>query len=172
MLVRVSSLARAEELANDWATRVISLVDAGTELPKFNVPHLVLHMADTEVATDLWAPQQGDIDQAFTFAGKCGSVLVHCEGGISRSPAFGIGLLVSAGLSPSDALIQLHTVRPNIHPNNLILSLCDTHLHMGGALLKEVQQVMSTLPQDLQLWCNDCQTYFKDGNNCPGNHWQ
>lgn len=172
MLVRVSSLALAKELANGWADKVVSLVDASTELPKFDVPHLILRMADTEVATDLWAPQQSDIDRAFTFAGKCGSVLVHCEGGISRSPAMGIGLLVSAGMSPTDALIQIHATRPNIHPNKLILSLCDTHLHMSGALVQEVQQVMSTLPKDLQLWCHECQTYFIDGQGCPGDHWQ
>lgn len=173
MLVRVSSLALAKELANGWADKVVSLVDASTELPKFDVPHLILRMADTEVATDLWAPQQSDIDRAFTFVGKDDRVLVHCEGGISRSVAMGLGFWVSDGVPVQDALIRVHADRPNMAPNKLILRLIDNHLKMDGKFISDVNAAVAHLPKDLWLWCDDCKIHFKDqdGHTCPDGKW-
>lgn len=173
MLVRISSIIRAWELAQDWSDKVVSLVDPDQELPTFQVPHLIVHMHDTEVITDPWSPKADDIVRVFDFVGKCDKVLVHCFGGISRSVAIGLGLLVSDGMSVQDALIQAHDDSPNMAPNKLILQLIDDHLKMDGKFITAVNTGVAHLPKDLWLWCSDCKINFKDadGHICSSDNW-
>lgn len=174
MQIRVTNLQDAIAQANGWATRVISIVDPKTHLPDFtHVDHLVIRCNDVEVFTDPWAPKLDDVRQALDFVRDTDKVLVHCEGGISRSTAYAIGLLVRSGMKTSDAVIHIHDQRPNMWPNKLILSLFDYHLRLGNTLVGQVQDVMNSLPKDMMLWCNECQTHFLDGqgHNCVGGHW-
>lgn len=161
MKVVVSSLMMALELSQE-CDKVISLVDPDEVLPDFHLPHLVVHMHDTEVAADSWSPKLDDIIRVFDFVDKDDRVLVHCYAGISRSTAMGLGLLVSAGVSVQDALTHVHADRPNMSPNKLILRLIDDHLQMCGKFISDMNVGISTLTQDLWLWCNDCKIHFKD----------
>ena len=120
MQVRVASLATAWELAESWADKVVSLVDPNTDLPNFPMPHLVVHMHDTEVITDPWSPKRDDIAQVFNFCQPEDKVVVHCEGGISRSTAMSIGLLVRDDVSIADSVSQVHSQSPRMAPNLLI----------------------------------------------------
>jgi predicted protein tyrosine phosphatase len=175
MLVRVSSLALAEEQAKDWATFVVSLVDPELEeLPNFQANFTMsIVMRDVEVISDAWSPKFEDIVGVFQLVQPQDHVLVHCHGGISRSTALGIGLLISDGVSITNAVHQVHQMRPNLAPNKLILQHIDRHLNLGGTLNKQVQDVLDTLPKDLWLWCHDCQLHFKDadGHDCPTGGW-
>src|SRR5271154_856074 len=103
----VSSLQRAVVCASDIAaTTVVSLVDPGTPLPVFGdhvVNHIIRRMNDTEVATDPFSPMMDDVVAVFDFVKHDDNVLVHCEGGISRSTAIAIGLLIRRGTSIVDA---------------------------------------------------------------------
>lgn len=171
MRVRVASLPRALSQSQDWADRVVSLVDPNTELPNFHTFNLVVPMHDTEVVSDPWSPKLEDVRQVFDFSLKYLNILVHCQGGISRSTAMAIGLLIRDGVSVVDAVTQIHDQSPNMAPNYLILAHVDTLLNLGGTLVPAVKQVMATFPQDMQLWCDQCQIHFTDGDNCPGKHW-
>jgi predicted protein tyrosine phosphatase len=175
MQVRVSPLAGAEELAQGWANMVVSMIGPDVSpIPTFDAHpepvHMILIMEDTEVITDQWSPKYEDIAMLFSIADGKENVLVHCEGGISRSTAVGLGLLVSDGMSVEDAVKEIHRQSPNMAPNKLILHHIDRYLHLGGHLTKQVQEVMNTLPKDLTLWCAECQVHFVDGEHqCP--HW-
>lgn len=171
MQVRVSSLAQALSQAQGWADRVVSLVMPDEGLPDFRTWHLKVWMDDTTIPSDFWAPKLDDIKRVFDFCQKYDNVMIHCVGGISRSTAMGIGLLVRDGMPVSDATLLVADQRPNLAPNKLILQHIDTHLRLGGTLITQVQSVLDTLPKDLMLWCDKCKIHFVDGNNCPGGHW-
>jgi predicted protein tyrosine phosphatase len=172
--VRVSSLARAEELSKDWADRVVSLVAPDTELPKFSTFHLSIPMHDTEVITDMWSPKIQDIQKVLDFCPPHSNIVVHCFAGVSRSSAVGISLLVRDGFSIVEAVDQVHVYSPNMAPNKLILRHMDTLLHRQGTLVAGVLTAVSMLPKDLILWCAECNIHFKDedGHDCPSGSWQ
>jgi hypothetical protein len=150
------------------------LVDPKTDVPDFAVSsQLIISCLDVESAMDPWALPSVDVERIFTFVEKDARVLVFCNGGISRSTAVGIGLLVSRGITPATATDMVHEMRPNLAPNKLILRYIDAHLRMDGALMQQVQDTLSTYSQDLHLWCADCRVYVPDieGANCPGKHF-
>lgn len=171
MKVRVASLATAEELAKDWADRVVSLVGPNVELPNFRTWHHIIRCNDVESVTDMWAPRLDDVRLGFDFCQPADNVLVHCEGGISRSTAFSIGLLVRDGLSIPDAVEDVHQQSLRMGPNSLILQHCDVILQLDGLLVSQVNTIVSAYPKDMTLWCAECKVHFLDGQNCPGKHW-
>jgi predicted protein tyrosine phosphatase len=174
--IRVASLPQAQSKSKDWADAVVSLIDPDLETLSIfgETDHLVVHMHDTQVITDPWSPKIEDVQQVFDFCQSHQNILVHCHGGISRSTAMSIGLLVRDGVSVVDAVNLVHFWSPNMSPNYLILAHVDSILNLSGTLVPAVKQVMATFPQDMMLWCQECQIHFKDedGHYCPGNHWK
>lgn len=138
MKVIVSNLDRAFELANNHSCdAVVSVVEPEVILPIFRCSHFCIRMHDTEVITDGWAPNFEDVVDIFNFCKGRNSVLVHCLGGISRSAALGVGLLVSDGKTVAQAIAELLEYSPNMNPNKLILSFIDRHLKADGRFLAE-----------------------------------
>ena len=173
MRVRVASLLDAADRAKDWADRVISFVDASTgELPNFGVWHQTIKCEDTQIPTDMWAPQYDDIRLALDFCPTYSNVVVHCMAGISRSTALSIGLLVKDGLSIPEAVAAIHQQSPNMSPNSLILQHCERALQLDGLLVKQVQTLVAQLPKEFYLWCADCQHFFLDSEQHPCPSWQ
>jgi predicted protein tyrosine phosphatase len=175
MTIRVSNIQRAAELAQGWADQVITLLEPRHEVPQFEVPkadHLILHVDDDERWESRYAPDMSHVRRIFSFVRPDARVLVHCEGGISRSTAVGLGLMVSRGMTIADAMQDLLRQRGTVDPNVIFLQLIDTHLKMGGKFHEEVRAIVKSLPKDLILWCNECQVHFVDGQNCPGKHWR
>lgn len=172
--IRIATLAEAEKLAKEgWAERVVSLVDPHTQLPNFHTFHDVIWCADTDVITDLYAPRYDDIRWGLDFSLQQMRMLIHCEGGISRSPAFTIGMLVSFGLDIQAACDYVHEQRPNLAPNKLILDHCERYLQLDGLFTHQVQTIVSRYDKGLVLWCDACQLHFndEDGHNCPHGLW-
>lgn len=56
------------------------------------------------------------------------NVLVHCQGGISRSPACALIMLCALGDTPIEALRHVMGVRSNALPNPQILAMAGIHL--------------------------------------------
>jgi predicted protein tyrosine phosphatase len=173
-MIRISNIMSALDVANEInADAIVSIVDHDIKVPDFaNRKHLVVNFVDTDVHTDMFAPTMFDIQRIFDFAldRSFRSILVHCEGGISRSIATGIGLNIATGISVESAVAAAHNDSPNMSPNALVLSLIERHLGIKN-LKKDVLDIVSTLPRDLMLWCHLCKVRFKDGDNCPGKHW-
>lgn len=173
--VRISDLAKAPSLADGWADQVISLVDLDCELPVFQVKeHLVLRVVDTCLWMHPYVMRSGDAERVFKFAKRGTKKLVHCQGGMSRSTATAISLMIRDGMSVKEATLEAYKQRPMLSPNRLILRLFDTLLDMRGLLVGEVYDVLATLPkpQGLLLWCSECKVHFIDGEGCGGGHFQ
>lgn len=173
MSVRVSNILLAPQIALDWEPeQIIGLLDPKSLVPDFAVSdQLIIPCYDTESALDPWAPNYSDVERVFSFVQKDTRLLVFCDGGISRSTAFGIGILVSRGITPATATDMVHEMRPNLAPNKLILRYIDGHLRQGGALMQQVQDTLSTYSRALHLYCSDCDETFIDGDNCQGKHF-
>jgi predicted protein tyrosine phosphatase len=173
--VRVAPIMLAAQVAKEMhATHVISLVDLHTQVPCFEGAwHLIVRVDDDEDWSSYMAPNMIDVRKIFGFVPKDADVLVHCEGGISRSTAVGIGLWHGVqGLSVKDAFESVARDRPNLDPNTILVQLIDAHLGADGSFTKAVFDCMNTRPRELMLWCAECQVHFRDGDNCPGRHWR
>jgi predicted protein tyrosine phosphatase len=82
-------------------------------------------------------------------------IIVHCEAGISRSPAMALGLLVQRLLRTSNyrpyeidfAIDRLLQIRPHCFPNELIIRHCDKLLECKGELINKVNsRIWSKIP--------------------------
>jgi predicted protein tyrosine phosphatase len=177
MKIRVSNIQRALDVFNDFgAQKVISLVNNRDIIPHFGLDdnhHLIVPIDDVSGFSDPFCATMGDIDRILDFVrwSLNSNTLVHCEGGISRSTAVAISLLVWDGMSVDDAVDMVHRDSPNISPNVLILRLFDAKFQEGGKFIHSVLKKVASLDKGLMLWCNDCQEHFLDGTNCKGGHW-
>lgn len=170
--IKVCGLSEVEDILRDWKPdRVVSLVDPFLNLPETHTWHDVIWCEDVEVFYDPWAAKYDDISFGLDFCIPYQKILIHCQGGISRSPAFAIGALVKQGMSIQEACDYVHAQRPNMAPNKLILQHCEKYLQLDGLLVNQVQTIVSRYPKGLVLWCDRCQKHFQDGENCPGGHF-
>ena len=115
----------------------------------FDRPWLKLNFLDVEDATDPDGPKKDHIKQIMAFDNG-GSMIVCCNGGISRSSATTIGLLCSRGFSAKEACNIAFDQKPSIWPNILILEWFDRLLGLGGILIEEARKTKA-IPR-----CPDC----------------
>jgi protein-tyrosine phosphatase len=84
------------------------LRDAGIEL---------LHLP----TTDQMAPGNGTLERGVEFArthfARGNRVLIHCQGGIGRSPLLALCVLVDLGFEPLDALAHAKNCREAVSPS-------------------------------------------------------
>lgn len=108
---------------------------------------LKLEMNDTSNVDFKKPPNQQEVLKGITFGGnviKSGQpLLVHCQFGLSRSPAMAIGCLLQAGRTIEQAYNEVLAVRPTIDPNTLIISILDSHFKFNDELIKYNQEVRS-----------------------------
>ena len=80
------------------------------------------------------------IDLAESFRGLSGKVLIHCEAGVSRSPAAAL-IMHACWLGPgheAEAMRRVLAQRPIAIPNRRMVQLADKILGRGGQLLEVV----------------------------------
>lgn len=108
---------------------------------------LKLEIHDTANEAGYKAPNQQEVLKGITFGAnviKSGQpLLVHCQFGLSRSPAMAIGSLLQAGRSIEQAYSEVLAVRPTIDPNALIIRILDEHFKFNGELINYNQEVRS-----------------------------
>jgi predicted protein tyrosine phosphatase len=76
-------------------------------------------------------------------------ILIHCWAGSSRSPAIALAVLLQKFSEDEASLVQRLSSRgPHIRPNELIVSLTDDELRLGGRLTGAVRQI--PCPEALQ----------------------
>ena len=94
------------------------------------------------------------IDFARTIQHDQGTMLVHCEAGISRSSAAAVTALstwLGAG-KEREAVERIYAAQPQAWPNSRFVELADELLERGGTLVGAVNQAVATLDvQDLLL---------------------
>ena len=123
---------------------IVSIGDPGESPPAGwrDGPHcLRLEFQDRLLESD-GGPTKRDVKRLIGFAreidGGKGGILVHCQGGISRSTAAG-AIILDVLLGPgreSDVLCEVYRLQPLALPNGRMLELADAALGRNGALLQ------------------------------------
>ncbi len=148
--IHVSGLA-LDRLAFDVErlrpTHVLSLIDPETTfaVDLRGARHTLLRFADTLDPEDPHAITAGLLEEALTFARAAIAeaalrpvrLIVHCQMGQSRSPAFAY-VTHALHLGPgreAEAFTRMRASTPGCWPNALLIELADAHLGLGGALL-------------------------------------
>lgn len=156
--VRIATAPDALELMQQgWPTRIISLVgdDLRFDLPCFGPHHFIARFHDVESDTEGYvAPTSSVLKAAVEHAANLEEgdrLLIHCHAGKSRSPAIALGVLVAAGLSPSEALARVKELRPFVIPNRLMVRKLDELLEQNGGLTRVVLEHYAALPPEASL---------------------
>lgn len=143
LTIRTRSAREARPLAlSGWPTAIVSAVvsaDLAVQRPAHvdADDHLILEFDDVTSA-DMGVPIQPDqIHQLIDFAHRLQSaarVLVHCRGGIGRSPGCAVAILCATGVDIVDALDVVIRDRPRAQPNPLVILELDDGLGAEGHL--------------------------------------
>lgn len=135
----------------DVVERMYHLVQSVEELDekywKNPANWLRLEIRDTSNEAGYKAPNEQEVLKGITFGAnviKSGQpLIVHCQFGLSRSPAMAIGCLLQAGRTIEQAYDEVLAVRPTIDPNTLIIRILDDHFKFNGELTKYNQEIRS-----------------------------
>ena len=144
--IKICGLKDAPTLALGWATKTVSLVDtSGISKPFFGEGHQVFQFDDLDSEKDechrpgmQHAPTIKDIRNVLFFTeafSEDDKVLIHCHGGICRSTAVAMLVLIQHGSSIEDAIATVLEARRVAWPNKLVIRLGDVLLEQDGALI-------------------------------------
>ncbi|MDM8557303.1 dual specificity protein phosphatase family protein [Candidatus Parabeggiatoa sp. HSG14] len=154
--LKVSSLRQALELSQNWATHTISLLDPDytgiKPKPGQNALLQSYYFHDVFKPSTLLpnqtfatAKQIQDILEFTETLKTTDKLLVHCHAGISRSTAVGCGVLCQHGLTPSEAIEHILSIRQIAWPNAHIIALFDEILVLDGELIKTIKNMPNIL---------------------------
>lgn len=156
--LRIETAPEALKLMQQgWPTRIVSLAgnDLRFELPSFGPHHFIARFHDVEAEVEGYvSPSPEVLKAALEHAAGLSDedqLLVHCHAGKSRSPAIALGILVAAGLAPTDALTMVKELRPFVIPNRLMTSILDDLLEQRGELNRVVREHYASLPDEASL---------------------
>jgi len=154
--LKISDIFEAVKLSQEWATHTISLVDPGIEdydgieLPVasqarklrryyfhdiISTDNFLIFLTEEAIPILATAQQIQDILDFTAPLTSTDKLLVHCQAGISRSTAVACGILCQHGLSPSEAVQYVLSIRPQAKPNQHVLRLFDEILGLEGKLM-------------------------------------
>ncbi len=145
-MIHVCSLdavaAVAERVAPGY---LISLVDPGRRVdrppPIAPANHLTWHFHDiVEARPGHVAPAAGDIERLLRFGrawDAAAPLLIHCHGGVSRSPAAAFILICQLNQGRErDAALLLRKRARHAWPNHRMVELADGLMKRGGRMMK------------------------------------
>ncbi len=115
--------------------------------------HDVIEDTDSEFGPRTWHVEEV-VDFAQAIQHEEGTLLVHCEAGISRSSAAALTAFATwLGVGKEqDAVDRTYVAQPQAQPNSLFVELADDLLGRDGALIAAVAKTVATLDvQDLLL---------------------
>jgi predicted protein tyrosine phosphatase len=123
-------------------TCLLSIGDTHDPLPAgYDNVQIKLRLLFADVVTDEGATQE-DVQRIILLAenlrGGTGKVLIHCEAGVSRSPAAAL-IIYACLLGPGrerEAMARVLAQRPVAMPNRRMVELADRMLGRGGRLLE------------------------------------
>lgn len=144
--VRCMSIPEARQWAQTWhPAAVLSVVNKPRQVIATDLEQLVLHSKDEAVGPRVFRPAQVErILDWLRWLSDGDRLLVHCRGGIGRSPAISCAILCATGLSPDQAWERVHDVRPQAAPNPQIIRLFDDALSLDGGLIAATEHTVST----------------------------
>lgn len=133
---------------------------------------LKLNMEDTPNPNGVDAPTMDEVVKGITFGSEAirsgQNLLVHCQLGLSRSPAMAIGSMIKAGDTIEGAFNRAKQVRPRIDPNPLIIQYIDEHLKLNGELINYNTEYRSNTRKDLKREYNKLMEAYLDNPSVLG----
>ena len=144
--LKITDLKDAPAVGLGWATKTVSLLDtSGVANPFFGEGHQKFFFDDLESEKHeshrpgmRHAPKMKDIRNVLQFTETFtddDKVLIHCHGGMCRSPAVAMLALVQHGMDFQEAIDLIMEVRPCALTNLLVIRLGDVALGLNGALI-------------------------------------
>lgn len=123
-------------------TYLVSIGDGDDPLPQgYGLVERKSRLRIADVVTDEGATEEdvlGIIELARQLRSKSGTVLIHCEAGLSRSTATAL-IMYACWLGrghEDEAMQRVIAQRPNAIPNPRIVALADRLLELNGRLLQ------------------------------------
>ncbi len=147
--LKIASLRNALRI-QPWATHTISLLDpdflAISQIPEPSVEQQVLRCSFHDIGKEEFAAYFNDpkmansqqIQEILDFTAQLKStdkLLVHCHAGISRSTAVACGILCQHGLTPTEAVKYVLSIREQAFPNQHVIKLFDDILGLEAQLV-------------------------------------
>lgn len=133
---------------------------------------LKLNMEDTPNPNGVDAPTMDEVVKGINFGSEAirsgQNLLVHCQLGLSRSPAMAIGSMIKAGDTIEGAFNRAKQVRPRIDPNPLIIQYIDEHLKLNGELINYNTEYRSNTRKDLKKEYNKLMEAYLDNPSVLG----
>lgn len=131
-----------------------------------------LNMEDTPNPNGVDAPTMEEVVKGINFGSNAirsgQNLLVHCQLGLSRSPAMAIGSMIKAGDTIEGAFNRAKQVRPRIDPNPLIIQYIDEHLKLNGELINYNTEYRANTRKDLKREYNKLMEAYLDNPNVLG----
>ena len=147
--IKICNIFEAKALSEEWATHTISLFDPGIEnysidmniaLPVVSPNRQRYFFYDHDIVNKY---EHLQAILSFTAELNCSAkLLVHCQAGLSRSPAVACGILCQHGLTPYEAVKQVLSMRVEAFPNQHILRLFEEILGLDGLVATSHEQVL------------------------------
>lgn len=138
--IKIRGIYEAQLLVEQgWPTKIISLVDPGTNLHKQGDHHIIKHMHDvsSKISEDWVLPEREQFEDILEFSKSFTNddkVLVHCHMGISRSTATAIGVCIQHGMSYQEAYSHIARIRECLMPNMLLCNYIDEKFGFEGKM--------------------------------------
>lgn len=147
IMIEVVSRSEAADILSSQlrcaeVTWLLSIGDAHDQLPagydniRSKLRLLIADLLTEEGATD--GDVQRIIQLAESLRQETGKLLIHCEAGVSRSPAAAL-IMYACWLGPGcerEAMVRVLAQRPVAIPNRRMVELADRILGRGGRLLE------------------------------------
>lgn len=143
--LKIGGLIEAREyIEAGWPTRVVRLLAyTETEVPIVSERYLQIDVDDVvEAKKGRIVPAKTHLQAILRFTESLTDddrLLVHCLGGIGRSPAIAIGICLQHGMTVKDAFDHVANVRNILQPNRAFIKLIDTHFKLRGQLIDYVE---------------------------------
>ena len=152
IMIEVASRPEAADILSSpcrcaEVTCLVSIGDRHDQLPVgYDNVHRKLRLLVADVVTEEGA-SEGDVWQIIELAESVrrltGKVLIHCEAGVSRSPAAAL-IMYACWLGPGrerEAMRRVLAQRPMAMPNRRMVELADKMLARGGCLVEVLSQL-------------------------------
>jgi predicted protein tyrosine phosphatase len=151
MIVVTSLRHAADQVAQNGARKVISILSPDSEYPTFESvtgdDHLRLSFHDVAAPSPgLAAPGANDMMRLLTFIrtwDKTSPLLIHCWAGISRSTAsaYIATCLLRPDRSEDELALALRRASPSATPNPMLIKLADEALGRDGRMRRAINDI-------------------------------